>query len=1153
MGWAAIQLLLPGASELNTAPATTGTGGSLGGAIGYGRTIATGFPAYLPASFAKSRFNHLVIVNGLKRGLFWDGISGAAENLGIESADTAPGVSVADGGNSEEGEYTLAYRYIDSRGIPGDLSPVTVVEAGADDLFSWTVPHPTEGRITKIQTYRSLVGVADPLYLVSNHTIGGQIYASTTASAGAATNIATLIPHSLAGTETVILSGHSTAALNGTGYTPTVVDNYNFTIPVAFTANGFGGTFTRVLGSLSYSDTMSDETLGERDVLVITEVGGELGARAHHPPPQNKMVVAQFQDRMWYGGDPEYDEGTVSYTHNSSTITGSGTNWTSAMEGRYFYLRNPDTSYRAQYIVSAVNSTTSLTLDQPYMGTTASGLSYVIANDPLERNTLYFCADEETEVLTKQGWKHHWELLEDDEALCLDPHRDQILWGPIERVNRFPFSGELTRWTSKKFDALTTDDHRWVAKGCGMMGGHWTLRVGGEDKRHFVTTGQCKSQYLVTGGGQMAFPPEKTYSDEFVELCGWYLTEGSACKTPRAVMVSQSRKHNPGYCDRITELADHFRDGGATATVCKPQIGKWGEIQSYYFGNGIGEKVREACPGKEKRLTPEFLSKLTSDQLEILFQTMMSADGHRKQWTKKDGTPGRPTQIFTQKSREACEMFQMLCAMTGRRSGITKCFNKKYQCWIHHVTAYNSPHTSVPKLRKSKEAYDGTVWCPTTPTGTWMARRNGKTYWTGNSEVDSPESVPVTNVLVIQENTGDDDRIVGLMPYGSALFVLKERHIYRMTFVRQPIIDANVNLVCSRGVFNHRCWDTYEGVSYLMDQHGCYAFDTAEPVPLSAPIQNYFREGLIDLAYSKWFHVKVDPRLEVVRFYVKFTADTGTRPKRALVYNIRSGAWWIETYVCEIGDAVQATVSGVLRAIFGTATNADLFFTHSSGTADGVSTAIRGTVTSAAAGTLVDSSAPFTAGSNPKPGSSVAILTGTGAGQVREITAFPSNTTTLSISPVWTTTPDTTSTYAVGAVPWSLKTKEFAYVGTYPSDKKDAERNERGIYITHQPTTNAHYWDLSRYLNHSATAETATIDRTFGDGWSQTSGSSGVRYDMRTARSSFGSSNGLAHFRFPDGQEPSSPGSPKFVTLELNGFQVDEQIIIYDILVDGGE
>jgi hypothetical protein len=133
------------------------------------------------------------------------------------------------------------------------------------------------------------------------------------------------------------------------------------------------------------------------------------------------MVVAQFQDRMWYAGDPEYDEGTVSYTHNSTTITGSGTNWTSSLVGRYFYIKNPDTSFRSQYIVSAVNSTTSLTLDNPYMGTSGSGLSYVIANDPTTRAELFFCADEETEALTHRGWKRHGEILEDDLVLSLNP------------------------------------------------------------------------------------------------------------------------------------------------------------------------------------------------------------------------------------------------------------------------------------------------------------------------------------------------------------------------------------------------------------------------------------------------------------------------------------------------------------------------------------------------------------------------------------------------------------------------------------------------------------------------------------------------------------------------------------------------------------
>jgi hypothetical protein len=33
----------------------------------------------------------------------------------------------------------------------------------------------------------------------------------------------------------------------------------------------------------------------------------------------------------------------------------------------------------------------------------------------------------------------------------------------------------------------------------------------------------------------------------------------------------------------------------------------------------------------------------------------------------------------------------------------------------------------------TETTYTGTVWCPTTPNGTWFARRNGKSFFTGNS------------------------------------------------------------------------------------------------------------------------------------------------------------------------------------------------------------------------------------------------------------------------------------------------------------------------------------------------------------------------------------------------------------------------------------
>lgn len=67
--------------------------------------------------------------------------------------------------------------------------------------------------------------------------------------------------------------------------------------------------------------------------------------------------------------------GTATMTSGSAIVTGSGTSWTSAIEGIFFSV-DTDTSYRAFYIVKSVVSTTSLILDRPYAGSaTGAGLA----------------------------------------------------------------------------------------------------------------------------------------------------------------------------------------------------------------------------------------------------------------------------------------------------------------------------------------------------------------------------------------------------------------------------------------------------------------------------------------------------------------------------------------------------------------------------------------------------------------------------------------------------------------------------------------------------------------------------------------------------------------------------------------------------------
>jgi hypothetical protein len=74
----------------------------------------------------------------------------------------------------------------------------------------------------------------------------------------------------------------------------------------------------------------------------------------------------------------DYTTGTVTVTENSTTVTGSGTSWTSAMDGRWFHVTNTDNWYR----IATVNNATSLDLETYYEEDSASTQTYTIGQTP---------------------------------------------------------------------------------------------------------------------------------------------------------------------------------------------------------------------------------------------------------------------------------------------------------------------------------------------------------------------------------------------------------------------------------------------------------------------------------------------------------------------------------------------------------------------------------------------------------------------------------------------------------------------------------------------------------------------------------------------------------------------------------------------------
>lgn len=197
----------------------------------------------------------------------------------------------------------------------------------------------------------------------------------------------------------------------------------------------------------------------------------------------------------------------------------------------------------------------------------------------------------------------------------------------------------------------------------------------------------------------------------------------------------------------------------------------------------------------------------------------------------------------------------------------------------------------------------------------WMAgdssgdRPNALVY----SEVDEPESVPAENEIVVQENAGQSDRIVGLVPFGSQLLIAQQRHLYALAYVSQPVIDASMRLVAYRGLLNNACWDVLDGVAFMVDSYGMYAFDGQSEAAVSVAVDNYWRDGIIDFSKQEKFHVQVTQSERVIRFFYCQSGDT--EPTRALCYCPATKCWWEETFPTAITASCESLIGGVMTGV----------------------------------------------------------------------------------------------------------------------------------------------------------------------------------------------------------------------------------------------
>lgn len=333
-----------------------------------------------------------------------------------------------------------------------------------------------------------------------------------------------------------------------------------------------------------------------------------------------------------------------------------------------------------------------------------------------------YCVDSATEALTADGWKNIDTISEADTILSYS--NKQLAWSKIKSIYRAEFDGLMHKINSRGMDALITPNHKLVTAR-GLVPAELLI----------------ESDRVVLMGSAAAAPAEPTVSDALVELAGWVVTEGcyqSLDGQIRSIDVYQ----NPGAkADRIRSCL------GALGYSFSESL-RDNRCITFGIHRAHARELAKLLP--EKNLTMEFILALTQPQRELLIDTMIDGDGWRRVGNNRS---------WTQKCANRMDMFLALCTISGIKTNTrlitdhpsfdktsefftTNLFSSRGNttsgaCLDFHGGKRNGKkHIGQGKITHPNEPttyYKGTVWCPETEFGSFMARRNGKIYLTGNT------------------------------------------------------------------------------------------------------------------------------------------------------------------------------------------------------------------------------------------------------------------------------------------------------------------------------------------------------------------------------------------------------------------------------------
>jgi phage portal protein BeeE len=348
----------------------------------------------------------------------------------------------------------------------------------------------------------------------------------------------------------------------------------------------------------------------------------------------------------------------------------------------------------------------------------------------------FACYADDTQFLTRGGWRDFDDIGPDDEIAIVDPTTHEMHYEVPRDRYESAYVGPMAHFTGRGLDLLVTPNHRVVTESRFTHG--WQLReaqgiiaqsdltipvaVGAWNCAQIATFTLPQQEWLPGRGHRDLKRVEPIAIRDWLEFLGYVISEGYVAAVgwgaeKYAVGISQ----NVGAkADRIQACLDRLPFHVSRTNVKNGRAYHW-RIWDKSLWTYLAVEIGQGARNKH---IPQELLQLDRDHLRVLFDALMLGDGH---WVP---TPTGGNGTYATASPLLADQVQEIAVKLGLRSAIRHRRNQHGDDWF---TVQLAQRSTARCLTTQWVEYSGRIVCFTVSTGVLVARRNGNVAICGNS------------------------------------------------------------------------------------------------------------------------------------------------------------------------------------------------------------------------------------------------------------------------------------------------------------------------------------------------------------------------------------------------------------------------------------